>query len=502
MTLFRFRFRFFKSPPCGALALALVFACALAPRARADTAASWRIPRASIASGTAGAADDNTLPAFLRGNDLNTPPPAPAPVASDIFFSGTDGANRAGAPPVFSFFPKQSGAASTTTDARNMQAVLANLAQSSATVPQPRPGAKPLADTTAADKELRDIVARQNEIFDRAGAAGDNLHPGDLESQLQQLTQRYDKLLRLHPNYVAGLVSYGQLLNIIGMKKEGAALMSAANNLDGRIPLVKNELGNYCAEEGHPLVAFAFYTAAINLAPREPLYYYQLGTLLTEARDIFLKDAPGMWTRDNIDEAMQASFRYAMDLSPGDWRYAYRYGLSYYDLGLKEWEDALQFWQAFEKKLSPGFEQQVARLHQAKILIELRRPDDAQKLLDTVTHPLLATQRAPVDAALAAYRDSVARPNPNIEIITGSADDENSIVSPSEDARMELSALNSLDRDAINTVEKLEANPGFLEMGETNARIIAHKKKLDELGYIATWDAGRRCYVLTRKEKP
>ena len=457
MTLFHFRirFQFFKTLSRGALLLALALACA--PHARAagtKASSSWRIPRPSIASdvstsasGTAANAGDvaGTLPAFLRGNDLNTMPQPAQPAAPDILFSGTNtigaplnsavlprrsiigggvGATGAGAmPSFFSFLPGASPAASTSADARNAQAMLAKLADSSATVPKPRPGAKPLADTAAADTELRAIVAWQNEIFSKAGAAGDDLHPDDLKAQVQQLTQRYDKLLRIYPNYVAGLVSYGQLLNIIGMKKEGAALMSVANNLDGTIPLVKNELGNYCVEEGHPLIAFVFYTAAIQLAPREPFYYYQLGSLLAEERDTFLKDAPGMWTREKIDEAMQASFRYAMELAPGDWRYAYRYGLSYYDLGLKEWEDGLQFWQAFEKKLAPGIEQQVARLHQAKILVELRRPDDAQKLLDTVVDEHLATQRGTVAAALAAYRDSVAHPNPNIEIITGSADD-------------------------------------------------------------------------------
>ena len=431
-------FRFFKSSLALGVALTLAFALAfastLAPHAHADTPAHGAA--STSASGTSNA---DLLPSiFLRGNsnNLNTPPAPPQISAPDFFLSNIDALSASASsvsptlprrdagidtlPPVFDFLRGASDPATTAIDARNTQAALADLVQSSTLAPRPRSGAKPLADTTTADKELRDIVAQQKEIF--AKADDDNFTSDDLRSLLQQLTQRYDKLLRTYPNYVAGLVSYGQLLNIIGMKKEGAALMSAANNLDERIPLVKNELGNYCAEEGHPLIAFAFYTAAIQLAPNEPLYYYQLGTLLTEARDTFLKDAPGMWTRDKIDEAMQASFLTAMNLAPGNWLYAYRYGLSYYDLDLKEWEDALQFWQAFEKKLAPGFEQQVARLHQAKILVELRRPDDAQKLLDTVTDQRLATQRDTVVTALAAYKDSLAHPNPNIEIITGSAD--------------------------------------------------------------------------------
>jgi len=518
---------FFKSSPslggtALTFALALAFASAsafvpaFAPRECADT------PASAATSGT-GASNAGLLPSiFLRGNgnNLNTLPAPPRLSAPDFFFGSMsdtgapltsalsappDPARRNAGdmlPPLPGFLRETPDPAATAIDARNTQALLADLVQSSTLAPRPRSGAgaKPLADTTTADTELRDIVAQQKEIFAKADAAGDNADPDDLRSHLQQLTQRYDKLLRVYPNYVAGLVCYGQLLNIIGMKKEGAALMSAANNLDGRIPLVKNELGNYCAEEGHPLIAFAFYTAAIKLAPNEPLYYYQLGTLLTEARDTFLKDAPGMWTRDKIDEAMQASFRAAVNLAPGNWLYAYRYGLSYYDLGLKEWEDALQFWQAFEKKLAPGFEQQVARLHQAKILIELRRPDDAQKLLDTVTDLRLAAQRDTVVAALNAYKDSVAHPNSNIEIITGTADNattEAIVLTVKNDPNLVVTRISPPNR--ILRKDDIDAAIAKLRTGMTKEEVLAVMQSVSSaytVVYLGGSGASRICFML------
>ncbi|MDF9833780.1 tetratricopeptide (TPR) repeat protein [Ereboglobus sp. PH5-5] len=261
-------------------------------------------------------------------------------------------------------------------------------------VPVPvKPKQHPQLDTEKADRELREIVAAQNTIFAEAEAAGANFDRDSFRSKLQQLTHRYDKLLRMNPNYVPGCVAYGLLLDKIGMSREGAAFMYKANELDDKIPVVKNQLGNFCAEEGRPLEAYIFYNAAIALAPQEPLYYHQLGTLLAEARDIFLKEQPEMWSRSTIDQAMQAAFLQATELTPGDWRYAYRYGLSFYDLQTGEWEAALQFWEVFETKLKPGIEQQVCRIHQAKALGQLRRLKDAQIKLDTVTADELLTQK-------------------------------------------------------------------------------------------------------------
>ncbi len=268
----------------------------------------------------------------------------------------------------------------------------------------PKPKQRPQIDTERADSELRQIVADEKATFAAAEVAGDKFDPENFRSQMQQLTQRYDRLLRVNPNYVAGNVAYGLLLGKIGMSREGAAFMYKANELDDKLPVVKNQLGNFCAEEGRPLEAYIFYQAAIALDPKEPLYYYQLGTLLAEARDTFLKDAPGMWSREKIDEAMQAAFLQATELAPGDWRYAYRYGLSFYDLQTGEWEAALQFWEIFETKLKPGIEQQVCRIHAAKVLGELRRIKDAQAKLDTVIANELLTQKMSVTLELDALR--------------------------------------------------------------------------------------------------
>jgi tetratricopeptide (TPR) repeat protein len=255
------------------------------------------------------------------------------------------------------------------------------------------------SSTEAATARLKEIVDDQKQIFAKAEAAGDDADTEALREQLQQLASRYDLLLKDHENFVPGYVAYGLMLGKAGMRKESVKMLLRANQLDKDLPIVKNQLGNYLAEEGKPLDALSYYLSAIKLAPEEPLYHFQLGMLLTEARDDFIKS--GQWTRSALDETLHKAFERAMLLAPDDWRYAYQYGLSFYDLETSEWEAALQFWTAFEKKLKPGVEQEVCRLHQAKILHELRRTDEAHTLLARVTEPALARQKEKVIAILA-----------------------------------------------------------------------------------------------------
>lgn len=242
-----------------------------------------------------------------------------------------------------------------------------------------------------ADGTLKALVARQNKLFAEAEKQGDQLDQDNFRSQLQQLCNDYDVLLRDYPKLAAGFVAYGMLLNKVDMRKEAAEMFLQANRIDKNIPLVKNQLGNYLAEEGKPLEAVNYYLSAIQLEPKEPLYHYQLGTLLTEARDDFLKS--GQWTREALDKAMHEGFRQAMELSPGSVTYAYRYGESFYDLEHPDWDEALEFWRALELKVNPGVEKQTIRLHEANILIKEDKIDQAKDLMATVTEPVLQKQK-------------------------------------------------------------------------------------------------------------
>ena len=200
-----------------------------------------------------------------------------------------------------------------------------------------------IAQATA---RLKELVARQAALL--AALGKEDVDQDNIKRDLQNLIFDYDAFLRVYPAFAPGYVTYGLLLGKVGMRRESAAILLKANQLDSDLPLVKNQLGNYLAEEGEPLEAVNYFLAAIRLAPDEPLYHYQLGTLLTEARDDFLKS--GHWSRPQLDQAMHTAFRRAAELAPDNFAYAYRYAESFYDLAEPDWDGALKVWGALEER--------------------------------------------------------------------------------------------------------------------------------------------------------
>ena len=253
------------------------------------------------------------------------------------------------------------------------------------------------ATATAA---LKVLVERQRELLAEVAKKTTQAEVEDLRGQLQELLFNYDDYLKNYPEVAAGYVSYAMLLSqpVVDQRKLAAAMLLKANALDPNLPLVKNQLGNYLAEEGHPLDALNYYLAAVQLEPKEPLYHYQIGVLLTEAREEFLKS--GAWTRATLDQGMQDGFEQASALAPGNIAYAYRFGESFYDLERPEWSAALAFWRLLETKVTGPVEKETIRLHQANVLIHQQKFAEALAVLETVKEGVLQAQKQKLIAQL------------------------------------------------------------------------------------------------------
>ncbi len=259
------------------------------------------------------------------------------------------------------------------------------------------PAVQPVQETMA-ERRLKDISQHQKTLFADAAAEGKNLDEAGFKTQVEQLTVEYESLIRDNPKFAPGYASYGYMLWKISLRKQAVAILLKANQLDPEIPLVKNELGNYLAEEGKPLEALNYFLSAVNLEPTEPLYHYQLGTLLYEARDDFLKS--GQWSRASIDHSMQEAFRHAAELAPERIEFTYRYAESFYDTQDPDWAAALKAWQGLEAQGKSDVERQTMRLHQANVLTYMGKRESALKMLETVTDPTLAGQRQKLAAQL------------------------------------------------------------------------------------------------------
>jgi tetratricopeptide (TPR) repeat protein len=250
--------------------------------------------------------------------------------------------------------------------------------------------APPRAETMA-EKTLKEIVARQRDILDKADKEGDQVDMARLRGELQSIINSYDVLIQKSPDFAAAYVTYGMLLGKVGMTREAVSILLKANKLEPNLPLVKNEIGRYLAEDGKLVEALPWIMAAIDLEPKEPLYHYHLGKLLTEGRDDFIKT--GQFTRPALDKAMLEAFRRAAELAPANFAYAYRSAEAYYDLETPQWDEALALWRKLDAGVQSPLEHQTLRLHEANVLIKQGKAAEARALIDTVTEMSLAKQK-------------------------------------------------------------------------------------------------------------
>lgn len=250
-----------------------------------------------------------------------------------------------------------------------------------------------------ADRSLAQLLERQKELLADATKENPNFDQNNFQMQMEQICRGYEELLRANPKMAKGYAAYGYLLSKLDQRKQSIGMLLKANQLDPDQPLVKNQIGNYLAEDGKPLDALPYFMSAIKLAPKEPLYHYQLGTLLAEARDDFLKS--GEWKKDAIDHAIHEAFRQAAELAPDRIEFTYRYAESFYDLETPDWEGALKAWRALEAKAPTTIERDTMRLHIANCLYRYGEVEHAREVLATVQSPELEKQKGKLLAELA-----------------------------------------------------------------------------------------------------
>ncbi len=250
---------------------------------------------------------------------------------------------------------------------------------------------QPARAETMAEKTLKEIVGRQRDILARADKDGDNLDVAGLRGDLQSVINSYDVLIQKSPDFAPAYVAYGMLLGQVGMTRQAVGILLKANKLDAEIPVVKNEIGRFLAEDGKLVEALPWIMSAIDLEPKQALYHYHLGKLLTEGRDEFIKT--GQFTRPALDKAMLQAFLRAAELAPANFAYAYRAAEAYYDLETPQWDAALAAWRKLDAGVETPLEHQTLRLHQANVLIKQGKAAEARALLDGVTEMTLAKQK-------------------------------------------------------------------------------------------------------------
>jgi tetratricopeptide (TPR) repeat protein len=251
---------------------------------------------------------------------------------------------------------------------------------------------------TLQEKNLREIVARERALFAKAEAEGDDLDEPRFAGEAKSIAAMYDVFIGKNPGYVPGLVTYGLFLAKLDMNRAAAAMLLRANKLDPNLAVVKNQLAKLVAEDGKPVEALPYITAAIDLEPKEALYHYHLGRLLLAAKDDFI--AAGEFTRPALDKAMLEAFARAAELAPNNWEFAVQHAKAYYEVEPPQWDAALAAWDKLAAKATTPALRELMRLHRANVLVQAGRPAEARIALADVRDPQLAAEKQRVLDAL------------------------------------------------------------------------------------------------------
>ncbi|MEO0796660.1 MAG: hypothetical protein AAFX93_15940 [Verrucomicrobiota bacterium] len=253
---------------------------------------------------------------------------------------------------------------------------------------------------TMGDRRLRDVYEKQQSLYRRLTTEGDQLSDPENDRVINEVMTEYQSYLADYPESVYGFILYGKMLRDVGRSEDANIAFVKANTLDPNIAVVKQQIGNFLAEEGEPALALAYYMAATELEPSESVYFYQVGELLYTYRSELL--ATDALNESMLEQQMVEAFAKAHLLDPYNRQLKQRYAESFFDHKRPNWDAALQLWRELAASTNDPFEQQWSKLQETRVLIALGRDSEARQTLQSINDPSLLDAKALLSGQLGA----------------------------------------------------------------------------------------------------
>lgn len=216
----------------------------------------------------------------------------------------------------------------------------------------------------------------------------------DLERRITELAHSYRNYLKDNPDDADAHILYGKLLRRMNQPNEAFTHFLKADELEPKVAVVKQQIGNHLAEAGEGDTALIYYLQAVELDPEVAIYQYGLGELLYSFGSDYIKEE--LYTRDAIDREMLKAFTKALQLDPENQDYQMRLGEAYYDQASPDWKAALLHWNKVRDKSELGIRTEIIDLHRARVMAELGRYEEAKALAESIDNPALQKSRQQV----------------------------------------------------------------------------------------------------------
>jgi len=294
---------------------------------------------------------------------------------------------------------------------------------------------KLMEDDDAALSEVDGWIT-SNQRFAESGAAvpKEDLNRRIL-NRVAPVRAAYEDFLKRHPTHGNAHLAYASFLEEI--HEEDAALqhMLKAKEVDPANPAAWNNLANYYGHFGEVTNAFSHYEKAIELDPKESVYYHNFGTTVF----LFRKDVMeyyGLKEEEQVFDKALMLYSNAMRLDPTNFLLATDIAMTYYGIKPTRTEDALKSWSEALKLSEGSLQREGVMIHIARFKLNAGRFDEARADLNTVTNADLADLKARV------LRNLELREHPPVEATNNAA----SIVSTNAPASVSERATPSSEK--------------------------------------------------------
>lgn len=192
----------------------------------------------------------------------------------------------------------------------------------------------------------------------------------------------YRELLDAHPRHPAVAEAYAGFLTRQGREDALARFLEQMAEEGVRTAGLAHMEGVQALDRGRTVEAAQAFRQAADLAPQWALPLFNLANV----QFLFRKDIAqaGGGSESEVIEQALANYRKAVQLEPANIPLATAYAETYYGISPPQWNNALKAWEHV-RSISP--EDDTARVHLARILIELGEFDRAASHLKSVDTP-------------------------------------------------------------------------------------------------------------------
>jgi tetratricopeptide (TPR) repeat protein len=266
--------------------------------------------------------------------------------------------------------------------------------ESSITTPDPKdPVEKEFQKVMSDDDEAMAEVDRWIRENNEFAAKGAGVPPEQLkrriEVRLEPVQKSYEDFLKRHPNHARGHVAYAAFLHDINEEDDAEREhLEKALTIETNDPAIYNNLANLYGHRSPVKKAFEYYAKAIQLNPREPVYYHNFGTTVF----LFRTDAKEYYgiTEEQVFAKALELYSNSMRLDPENFELAQDVAQTYYGIRPMRTDEALKAWTNTLKTASNEIEREGVYIHFARIKGLAHRFAEARTHLDAVTNDYYA----------------------------------------------------------------------------------------------------------------